>query len=121
MCAPHPAKLFLKLLKPRLPQMLSTLRNFVIAESPSLEKSAADRCCGIVAAEWRKRGVRVERIRAETLRRSFAHHLAAGKIASIRPASCARPLRHRVRNGNAREYAISRHRQAKPTAPEPST
>jgi len=62
MRAPHPAKLFLKLLTPRLPQMLSTLRNFVIVESPSLEKSAADRCSRIVSAEWRKRDVRVERI-----------------------------------------------------------
>jgi len=58
----HPAKIFLRLLTPRLPQMLSTLRNFVIAESPSLERSAADRCSRIVAAEWRKRNVRVERM-----------------------------------------------------------
>jgi glutamate carboxypeptidase len=42
--------------------MLSTLRNFVIVESPSLEKSAADRCSRIVSAEWSKRDVRVERI-----------------------------------------------------------
>jgi len=36
-------KKFLRLLKPRLPQMLATLRQFVTAESPSLEKAAADR------------------------------------------------------------------------------
>jgi glutamate carboxypeptidase len=52
----------LRLLQPRLPQMLSVLRAFVLAESPSLEKSPADRCCAIVAKEWRKRGARVERI-----------------------------------------------------------
>jgi glutamate carboxypeptidase len=52
----------LRILKPHLPQMLSVLRTFVLSESPSLEKSAADRCCGIIAAEWRKREVRVERI-----------------------------------------------------------
>jgi glutamate carboxypeptidase len=52
----------LQILKPRLPQMISALRRFVLAESPSLEKSPADRCCAIIAAEWRKRGVRVERI-----------------------------------------------------------
>ena len=52
----------LRLLKPRLPQMLSVLRIFVLAESPSLEKAPADRCCAIVAAEWRKRGARVERL-----------------------------------------------------------
>ena len=49
-------------LTPRLPQMLSVLRKFVLAESPSLEKNPADRCCAIVGAEWRKLGVRVERI-----------------------------------------------------------
>jgi glutamate carboxypeptidase len=58
----HPAKTFLKMLTPRLPEMLSTLRRFVSAESPSLEKTAADRCGRIIAAEWRKRGVRVESI-----------------------------------------------------------
>jgi glutamate carboxypeptidase len=55
-------KEFLRLLKPRLPQMLATLRRFVEAESPSLEKAAAGHCCGIIAEEWRKRGVHVERI-----------------------------------------------------------
>jgi glutamate carboxypeptidase len=59
--ANSPAAL-LGLLKPRLPQMLAVLRAFVLAESPSLEKTPADRCCGIVAAEWRKQGARVDRI-----------------------------------------------------------
>ena len=52
----------LQLLKLRLPAMLSTLRPLVEAESPSLEKIPADRCCGLLATEWRKRGLRVERI-----------------------------------------------------------
>ena len=52
----------LRQLTPQLPGMLSTLRKFVLRESPSLEKVAADRCCGIVATEWRKAGARVERI-----------------------------------------------------------
>src|SRR2546430_11791860 len=56
-----PEKL-LQLLKPRLPQMLATLRRFVTAESPSLEKAATDRCCRVIAEEWNKRGTRVERI-----------------------------------------------------------
>src|SRR5467141_432831 len=59
--SPLPKK-FLRLLKPRLPQMIATLRRFVTAESPSIEKAAADRCCGVIAAEWNKRGARVERI-----------------------------------------------------------
>jgi glutamate carboxypeptidase len=53
---------FLRLLKLRLPEMLSTLQRLVLAESPSLEKEAADRCCDILAAEWNKRGAIVERI-----------------------------------------------------------
>jgi glutamate carboxypeptidase len=52
----------LRMLKPRLPQMLSALRTFVLAESASLEKSPADRCCTIIAEEWRKHGARVERL-----------------------------------------------------------
>ena len=52
----------MRVLKPRLPRMLETLRRFVEAESPSLEKAAADRCCGLIAQEWKKHGVRVERI-----------------------------------------------------------
>src|SRR5229473_892820 len=55
-------KKFLSLLKPRLPQMLATLRQFVNAESSSLEKTAADRCCGVIAEEWGKHGGRVERV-----------------------------------------------------------
>ena len=58
----HFPKKFLQFLKPRLPQMLATLRRFVTAESPSLEKAAADRCCGIIAEEWDRHGSRVERI-----------------------------------------------------------
>jgi len=57
-----PPKLLLQLLRPQLPQMLAMLRKFVLAESPSLEKPPADRCCGIVASEWRKRKARVERL-----------------------------------------------------------
>jgi glutamate carboxypeptidase len=58
----HLTKEFLRLLKPRLRQMLATLRRFVEAESPSLDKAAADNCCGVIAEEWRKPGLRVERI-----------------------------------------------------------
>jgi glutamate carboxypeptidase len=58
----NPARELHHFLKPRLPQMLAVLRKFVLAESPSLEKAAADRCCAVIAAEWRKRGARVERL-----------------------------------------------------------
>jgi glutamate carboxypeptidase len=59
---PHFAKTFLKMLTPRLPEMLSTLGKFVVVESPSLEKAPADRCCGVIGAAWRKRDVGVERL-----------------------------------------------------------
>ena len=59
---PNLPKDFLSHLKPRLPEILKTLRTFVEAESPSLEKFPADHCCGLIAAEWSKHGVRVERL-----------------------------------------------------------
>jgi glutamate carboxypeptidase len=59
---PHVPREFLNALKPRVQEMLSVLRQFVNAESPSLEKAAADHCCGIIAEEWRKRDARVERM-----------------------------------------------------------
>lgn len=55
-------KKFFRLLNDRLPEMLSALRRLVLAESPSLEKAPSDHCCGLLAAEWRKRGARIERI-----------------------------------------------------------
>ena len=42
--------------------MLDVLRAFTLAESPSTEKIPADRCAELIAAEWRKRDVRVELI-----------------------------------------------------------
>ena len=56
-----PLDLF-RVLKSQLPDMLRVLRRFVTSESPSLEKAAADRCCSVVAKEWRKSGAHVERI-----------------------------------------------------------
>src|SRR5260370_6880977 len=55
-------KKLLRFLTPRLPHMLATLRRFVTAESPRLEKAAADRCCGVIDQDWNKFDVRVERI-----------------------------------------------------------
>jgi glutamate carboxypeptidase len=79
----HLSKKFLYLLKSRLPQMLATLRRFVTAESPSLDKTAADRCCGVIAQEWNTHGARVERIaqkhRGDLLR--ITH--APGKSSSL--------------------------------------
>jgi glutamate carboxypeptidase len=57
-----PPKEFLLLLKPSLPRMLAMLQEFIEAESPSLEKTAANHCCRVIADAWRKQGARVERI-----------------------------------------------------------
>src|SRR5215471_14622575 len=48
-----------KFLVPQLPKMVQVLRQFTLAESPSTEKAAADRCAEVIAAEWRKRPVEV--------------------------------------------------------------
>jgi glutamate carboxypeptidase len=62
MPAPLVAQKLKNFLQPALPQMIGTLRRFVIAESPSLEKAHADRCCEIIAAEWHKYGLQVHRV-----------------------------------------------------------
>lgn len=55
-----PAQSILNYLRPRLAGMLDTLREFTVHESPSLEKKPTDRCCKLIANEWRKRGVDVK-------------------------------------------------------------
>lgn len=50
----------LSVLRPRLPDMLDTLRELTLLESPSLEKHPADRCCGFLADQWMLRGALVE-------------------------------------------------------------
>jgi glutamate carboxypeptidase len=50
----------LKDLRTREAAMVRLLGQFVRAESPSDSKAAVDRCARLVAAEWRKRGARVE-------------------------------------------------------------
>jgi glutamate carboxypeptidase len=110
---PNLPKEFLRLLKPRLPQMLATLRTFVEAESPSLEKSAANACCGIVAEEWRKRGVRIERLaqkeRGDHLRitywpnktRSSSQLLVLGHYDTVYSTGTLRQMPFRVSAGKA--------------------
>src|SRR6202795_3556869 len=62
MPAPLVAQKIKNFLQPALPQMIETLRRFVIAESPSLEKGYADPCFEIIALEWCKHGLQVHRI-----------------------------------------------------------
>ena len=83
--SPLPLQL-LRILKPQLPDMLRVLKRFVTSESPSLEKTAADGCCTVVAKEWRKSGAHIERIpqkhRGDQLRVIFAPNQprAAGRL-----------------------------------------
>src|SRR5713226_586353 len=107
------SKKLLRLLKPRLPQMLATLRRFVTAESPSLEKPAADRCCGVIAAEWNKHGAREERIaqkhRGDLLRITYAPNkprpsrqlLVLGHYDTVYSTGTLAKMPFRVRGGKA--------------------
>jgi glutamate carboxypeptidase len=106
-------KELLRLLKPRMLQMLETLRRFVVAESPSLEKAAADRCCGIIAKEWKSQGARVERIaqkhRGDILRISHAPDksrasgqlLVLGHYDTVYSSGTLRKMPFRVSGGKA--------------------
>ncbi len=106
-------KEFLRLLKPCLPDMLATLRRFVIAESPSLEKAAADRCCGLIAEEWRKRGARVERVtqkhRGDHLRITYSQNksrpagqlLVLGHYDTVYSTGTLRKMPFRLSSGRA--------------------
>ena len=102
------------MLTPRLPEMLSTLRNFVTVESPSLEKAAADRCCGVIADGMAQTRRTRRAHRAKTSRRSFAHHLVAreshalsGSFFVLGHYDTVYATRH------ARENAVPRRRPAR--------
>jgi len=109
----HLPKQFLHFLKPRLPQMIATLRRFVTVESPSLEKAAADRCCAVIAGEWKKQHVRVERIaqkhRGDLLRitysedksRAVGQLLVLGHYDTVYSAGTLARMPFRVKGGKA--------------------
>ena len=93
--------------------MIAALRRFVVAESPSLEKAAADRCCGIIAAEWKQQGARVERIaqkhRGDILRithapsksRPSGQLLVLGHYDTVYSSGTLRKMPFRVSGGKA--------------------
>ena len=93
--------------------MLATLRRFVTAESPSLEKTAADRCCGVIAEEWTRHGTRVERIaqkhRGDLLRithapdksRSSGQLLVLGHYDTVYSSGTLARMPFRVEGGKA--------------------
>ena len=63
MASPHWPRELLNDLRRREQAMTRLLGQFARAESPSLDKAAVDRFGRLVAAEWRKRGARVELLR----------------------------------------------------------
>jgi glutamate carboxypeptidase len=50
-------------LRKRLPQMVETLRELTLLESPSLEKAPTDRCCEFLAEKWLHHGTIAQIIR----------------------------------------------------------
>src|SRR5713226_1113247 len=54
---------FLPYLRKRLPQMLDTLRELTLLESPSLEKKPTDRCCEVLAEKWLRHGTIAQIVR----------------------------------------------------------
>jgi glutamate carboxypeptidase len=105
----------LRQLNPRLPEMLSVLRTFVVTESPSLEKAAVDRCCAVVARHWRTLGAhaRVQRIaqkhRGDHLRitwmpakaRSSDQLLVLGHYDTVYASGVLRKMPFRISDGKA--------------------
>ncbi len=54
---------FLPYLRKRLPEMLETLRELTLLESPSLEKEPTDRCCEFLAEKWLRHGTIAQIVR----------------------------------------------------------
>jgi glutamate carboxypeptidase len=107
-------KALLHALKPRMPQMIRVLRRLVEAESSSLEKIAAGRCCRLLAREWRRRGARVELIpqkhRGDHVRvtwppvakeKAGGQLLVVGHYDTVYAAGTLRKMPFRVRGGKA--------------------
>ena len=88
--APHPLALR-KALEPRLPEMLAVLRRFTVAESPSTDKSTAERCARVIAGTWRRLDVSLSLI-PQKLRGS--HILIDLQGTKARPASQLLVLGH---------------------------
>jgi len=84
MAQPSLPETLYSLLKPRLPKMLELLRELVLLESPSLEKAAADHCCGFLADQWLLRGGIVHVLK----QKGRGNHLRI-----VWPATASRPQR----------------------------
>ena len=107
------AKSFLQLLRPRLPQMLDTLRELTLLESPSLEKESTDRCCQFLADLWLRRNTLANIIkqthRGDQLRiiwpatslRTKSQLLVLGHFDTVYPSGTLSKMPFLVKNGKA--------------------
>ena len=107
------AKKLLKALRRQTADMVACLRRLVECESPSLEKVAADRCCGVLAKEWSGLGARVERVaqkkRGDHLRIVWApagsaqrgQILVLGHYDTVYASGTLRTMPFRVKSGRA--------------------
>jgi glutamate carboxypeptidase len=106
-------KVLLKKLRAQTPEMVECLRRFVDCESPSSEKAAADRCCVLIAKEWRRWGADVEQLpnahRGDHLRmvwqpremRSAGQLLVLGHYDTVYASGTLRHMPFHVKSGKA--------------------
>ena len=106
-------KSFLQLLRPRLPQMLDTLRELTFLESPSLEKAPTDRCCLHLADLWLHRNTLAniiqQKLRGDQLRilwpastlRPKSQLLVLGHFDTVYPSGTLAKMPFHVKNGKA--------------------
>ena len=106
-------KRLLQLLRPRIHAMVALLEKLVKAESPSLEKAAADRCAMLIASEWRRRGAKTELIAQKNCgdhvravitnatNSSRGQLLVLGHYDTVYASGTLRKMPYRVRNGKA--------------------
>lgn len=108
----HPLTLR-RALEPRLPEMLAVLRRFTVAESPSMDQLAAERCARIIAATWRRLDVVVSLIPQKTRgphilidswnrkARPAGQLLVLGHYDTVYPVGTLRKMPFRVRGRKA--------------------
>src|ERR1700737_4860958 len=106
-------KRMLQLLRPRIHAMVALLEKLVKAESPSLEKVAADRCAMLIASEWRRRGAKTELIAQKNCgdhvravitnatNSSRGQLLVLGHYDTVYASGTLGKMPYRVRNGKA--------------------
>jgi glutamate carboxypeptidase len=90
MTTPDLTKNLLQSLTPLLPQMLSTLKQFVSAESPSLEKIPANQCCELIAAAFHRQSLKIQRLP----QKNRGDHLRIASTPGTRPKSQLLVLGH---------------------------